>query len=403
MRHASCCSRRPPATRPGVRRRGATRLGVELRVRDRPLRQLDDPWRDRAIAVRFHEPSVVARVLVARVAGTPVRWRARRRRSAGRSGGARGASASACRGTRRRRSTCQPQQAADPRSDFAPPACRCRAFEAVCRAGRERPRWPRACDCFRASSSRSALRQPRRDPRRHARGVRARARSRAHAARAPDVRALRDPEARRSSSSEFIEGASSRSKACSTRRAARVRDLRQARSARRSVLRGDDLRHAVARSGARPGCDRRGDRARRCAHSASPRPDPRRMPRRPAGVSCSKSRRGRSAGCARSAVAVRRSAGERRCRSRSCCCATRSARTSRAVDREQGCRGVMMIPIPADAGSTEGVEGMDGGARRAACRRTCGSPRRPISCSSRCRRGQLSGVHLRARRQRRRG
>ena len=96
------------------------------------------------------------------------------------------------------------------------------------------------------------------------------------------------------------------------RHAADARDLRQARSARGPVLRGNDLRHAVA--GRTPaiqaqidgGGDARGAGARPVSRS-----DSRRVPRQQHGAStCSKSRRGRLAGCARRRCASS-AAGER--------------------------------------------------------------------------------------------
>ena len=92
------------------------------------------------------------------------------------------------------------------------------------------------------------------------------------------------------------------------RRAADVRDLRQARSARRPVLRRDDLRDAVGSSTERrPAGDRRSGRSARSTRSACGTARPRGMPRRPGRrSSCSKSRRARSAGCARRCCDSRR-------------------------------------------------------------------------------------------------
>ena len=97
---------------------------------------------------------------------------------------------------------------------------------------------------------RRAVGQPRRDPRRHAAGIRRRVRAHPRAARAaarfaPRATGLEDEilvEEYIDGREFAIEGRADR------RRAARLRDLRQARSARGAVLRGDDLRDAVARS-----------------------------------------------------------------------------------------------------------------------------------------------------------
>ena len=107
-----------------------------------------------------------------------------------------------------------------------------------------------------------------------------------------------------------------------------ARGLRQARPARRPVLRGDDLRHAVAlapdgprrrRAARRPG--RRRDRAdRRSGARRGPR---RSTPSRRRASCSSRWRPGRSAGCARA-----RCGSAPASRSRRWSCATRSAWTS---------------------------------------------------------------------------
>src|SRR5687767_4243051 len=43
----------------------ASALGVELQLATDRCDQLDDPWRDRAIAVRFHEPAAAVDAIVA--------------------------------------------------------------------------------------------------------------------------------------------------------------------------------------------------------------------------------------------------------------------------------------------------------------------------------------------------
>ena len=119
------------------------------------------------------------------------------------------------------------------------------------------------------------------------------------------------------------------------RRAARARDFRQARSARRPVLRGDDLRDAVDDAGADAERDRRRPvaAARRQALGLHHGPDPRRVPRqRRTACSCSRWPRGRSAACARARCdSIRR--GQRRRGAGSARGAAASPCARRDVDR----------------------------------------------------------------------
>ncbi len=50
----------------------AAALGVELQLATDRCDQLDDPWRDRAMAVRFHEPALAVDAITARAASAPV-------------------------------------------------------------------------------------------------------------------------------------------------------------------------------------------------------------------------------------------------------------------------------------------------------------------------------------------
>ena len=65
-------------------------LGIELVFATDRCHQLDDPWRDRAIPVRFHEEDASLEAIVARRAARAVSRRARGRRPARRPGRARG-------------------------------------------------------------------------------------------------------------------------------------------------------------------------------------------------------------------------------------------------------------------------------------------------------------------------
>ena len=146
--------------------------------------------------------------------------------------------------------------------------------------------------------------------------------------------------------------------------------------------------------------DRRRGRARRRGARPAPRAGSRGVPRQ--GETTSAGLRARSRGAAdrravlagAAASALRRA---RRRRSRRCCCATRSARTSRRYVREPTASGVMMIPIPR-RGIYRGVRRRRGGARGR--RRRGRAHHREAGRAARAAAGgqQLSGIHLRARR-----
>ena len=157
-------------------------------------------------------------------------------------------------------------------------------------------------------------------------------------------------------SKRYIPGDGVRGRGVMEHGALRIaRDLRQARSARRAVLRGDDLRDAVARSSAGAARDCRRGRTRPRARSActTARSTPNaastadgvfvlEIAARPIGGPV-------RAGAARSTVR----SGRRRSASRNCCCGTRSASRSAAWTREAGGLGRDDDPDSARAASTE--------------------------------------------------
>ena len=185
---------------------------------------------------------------------------------------------------------------------------------------------------------------------------------------------------------------------------ARAGDLRQARSARRPVLRRDDLRHALRSASA-------GQQARSSTPSrARPRRSgcgtARSTPNAAStttACSCSKSPRGRSAGCARGrcGFSERQSRRSRELRplsrSRSCCCGTRSANRPTAGGAKPRASGVMMIPIPR-RGVFRGVVGRRRGAGGCRHRRRRDHRQARSAAGAAAGRRQLSRVHLRARR-----
>ena len=232
------------------------------------------------------------------------------------------------------------------------------------------------------------VRQPRRDSRRHAGGVRRGVRAPPRAARA-----ARRPRAARTRRGDqilvegFIPGREFAIEGVLTDGGLqRARDLRQARSARRPVLRGDDLRHAVARSTsarqrAIAATRRAGGRARLGLRHGPVHAECR--VGRATAWSCSKSPRVRSAACARA------------------CCGSYVARRPTPTDLAGGAAAAARARrgrggVAARAGGGGGdddsdsaprhLRRVDGEERRARCRasRTCGSRRSRISCSSRC-------------------
>ena len=179
------------------------------------------------------------------------------------------------------------------------------------------------------------------------------------------------------------------------RRAAGLRDLRQARPARWPVLRGNDLRHAVLARPRKPasGWSRRFSRRPTRSASGTGRSTPSAASARTASSS-SRSRRGRSAGCAR-----------RRCGSADGSTSLEDVLLRHAIGedvidvdaRDARPPAVMMIPIP-KRGMFKRRRRRGGGARACRASRTCASPPSPGSCWSRCPEArQLPRIHLRAR------
>ena len=146
---------------------------------------------------------------------------------------------------------------------------------------------------------------------------------------APDVRAMRDPDAGTVLIEGFISGPGVRRRGrARSRHAARAGDLRQARSAGRSVLRRDDLRDAVARARRRSvGDARRGvGRVPRARPGARARPC--RVPRRRRSRTCPGSRGAADRRSVRRRIAVH--AARRR---------AHLARGAAAAPRRRGFRG----------------------------------------------------------------
>ena len=110
---------------------------------------------------------------------------------------------------------------------------------------------------------------------------------------------------------------------------------------------------------------------------------------------CSKSPRGRSGATARRCCNSVRTENLARPPSKTSCCDMQSARTCRGTQGKLEAAGVMMIPIPT-RGMLKRVHGIDTALPYRVSKR-CGSRRRRTSCWSRFRKVQLSGVHLCAR------
>ncbi len=185
------------------------------------------------------------------------------------------------------------------------------------------------------------------------------------------------------------------------------RHLRQTRPARRSVVRGDDLRDAVTRRCRRAARDRRGGRCGCGRTRPRARADPRGVPRQSDAAANRRARAG-SGGAPDRWVCVRRCCVSRRtarrpCRSSTCCSVTPSARRRGAGagrSRRRGDDDPDSAPRDAAVGGGGG-RGACGPARRGrAHHRETGSAARTVA-----RGGQLSGVRVRAgaaRRRRRR-
>ena len=214
-----------------------------------------------------------------------------------------------------------------------------------------------------------------------------------------EVRALRHPDARQIIVEGFLPGRDTRSRGCCRRAPAGTGGVRQAGSAGRPVLRGDDLRHAAAprrrRSRARfwiP-CSRRSSRSA-CATGRST-PSAASM----AGAwSCSRWRRGRLAACARASCSSCRPPGDDQPISLEELLLRHAARRGcgRMAPRAGG-RGGDDDPDPQ---ARTPAAGRRGGRRPAGSRAswTCRSRPGVVSCWSRCRKqAVISGSFSRAR------
>ena len=373
----------------------AERLGIELVFATDRCHQLDDPWQDRAIAVRFHERGGVAR-RDRRAAGGRRSRRDRGRRPAGVLAarvaerlGLPWHSAGAARG----------QRATSSRLDdgFARGGPGGPVGISTLPARRRRPtrRTRIRASRFPASSSRSACRAAAASsaPTRRAEFA-ARLRAHPRAARAADVRAARTRAREHESWSSIHRRPRVRDRrGADRRRAAGLRDLRQARSARRPVLRRDDLRDAVALGR---------DERRRLVATIAARDATRSAcgtgRSTPSAASAGRRLRARSRGAADrrpvlagAAVRRRRTDGARGV----CSCGTRSATTSSAYDARGGGGGGHDDSDPAARDATRASTARTA-ARAVPDVTTCASPRRRSVARAVARSGQLSGVHLRA-------
>ena len=369
-----------------VRRRGRASSASSWCSRPIAVTRSTIPWQDAAIAVRFHDEDASVDAIVAAAAERPVDGviavgdrpvgarRARRRgaglpwQSAGR--GARRARTSGWRASGWR-------AAGLPAPRFVPTTVDADAVEPSRRA-----RYPAVVKPVRAVG------QPRRDSRRHAGGSSSRRSAASRAAGATGRSARCAPARTIRSWSRLHRRPRVRHRRRADARAVlrRLADLRQAGSARRSVLRRDHLRDAVARS--MPAMQRAIVDAVAAAAAALG------LTHGPVHAECRVSPptsvvRARSGGASdrRAVLAGAAFHVGRRATPRSLedvLLRTRSARRVAGWRASVAAAAVMMIPIPA-RGILQAVAGED--ARAAVpTSRTCGSPRSAISCSSRCRR-----------------
>ena len=246
-RACSCsCRRRATGRRTSCPRR--ERLGLDVTVASEEPSTIERLNPSGLLTLDFRGPRRRARERVAAFARDDSDRRRRRRgRADGRRRGGDRARASACRTTRSRRwrpratrPSCGERLAEAGVLVAAPPALLDRGDDprAAAAGGRVSVRpeadvsrgQPRRHPRRRPGAVRGGLAADRRDPRGSGRGARA-------AARRPREILVED----------FVPGRRGRARGAADRgRAARARALRQARSARRAVLRGDDLRHALA-------------------------------------------------------------------------------------------------------------------------------------------------------------
>ena len=311
----------------------AESLGVRLAFASDRCDQLDDPWWDQAIPVRFHEearsvddgrwppaPSAPIDGIIA-VGDRPAVLAARIAPRLGSAGSSAGCGRD------------QPEQAGDARGVRSRRVCRRPVFWPI--ADRRRSRLVGATTSLsRRRQTAGAVGQPRRGPceQRRRSSLAAFERLR-RLLSARDVRLERDEAHGHVLIESFIPGTRIRGRRAADHGALQtLADHRQAGPARRSVLRRDDLPHAIDGAAGDPAAHHRGGRRglrapSACAtalctpsvacDAAAERDDRASM--------CSKSPRVRSAGCAHGPCALRRECR----RSRRSCCATRSARTCR--------------------------------------------------------------------------
>ena len=387
----------------------AGRLGVRLVFASDRCDQLDDPWWDQAIPVRFHDEAALGR-----------RGRRRRARSAADgilAVGDRPAvlAARLAQALRPARATRRGGRApAETSWRHAAALQRRRAAAAVVRAGPDRrrrrralagaSRYPAVVKPLALSGSRGVMRVN--DAR-----VRRRAFDRAAAAAARS-RTCASSATRRTGPAlveGFIPGPRVRGRGlCST--TARCERSRSSTSPIRSTARSSRRRSTSTPSRCRRTQDAlgtvvvRGDRALGLRHGASThgratstssadaatRVYVLEVAARPIGGLCSRALRFVS----RSGV----DPGPATCRSRNCCCGTRFGEDVSGLRRERAASGVMMIPIPR-RGVFRRVERRRRGARGRRASRMCGSPRSRTSAARAAARGpELPGIHLCARR-----
>ena len=357
----------------------AERLGVELVFATDRCHLIEDPWQDQAIPIRFHEEdaSVAAIVAAAKVRGIdgvlavgdrPTVIAARVARALGLAGHPPEAAAIARHKLRTRERLLA---AACPFPGFFPwpfSSLTIARSEPLASSptGREQPlSYPCVVKPVALSGSRGVMRAD--DPAAFAAAFDAAARASAVAGGSRRAeRGARDCARRRLHPRTGVRGRG----AAASRRAARPRDLRQARTARRAVLRGDDVRDSLVCAGRHPGSDRSGRHPRREGDRPAPRTCPRRVPRE-----CRRRLRARS-GRAPDRRPVRPRVALRACRASGLGIGIRIPNPEspfpleelllrhalgEAPDdwrRESDASGVMMIPIPR-RGILRRVDGLD--------------------------------------------
>ena len=304
----------------------AEQLGIELVFATDRCQQLDDPWRDRAIAVRFHEEAASIDAIVAdarrspfhgvlAVGDRPAILAARVAERLGLPGNPPEAAAASSNKLEARQRLAAAGLAVP--SYFTLPA----GGDGRRAAADARMVFPCVLKPLGLSGSRGVIRADSPEAvcgglRPHQRPARARGRARGEDG-------ARERRARRA----IHPGTRVRRRGSADRRKpAGLCDFRQARPARRSLLRGDDLRHAIIARSGQPGSSRVDHPAGHRRDRTLARARSRRMP---GGSRWHLRTRSRGAADRRPVLegaAVRGSAP----RSSTCSCGTRSARTCRA-------------------------------------------------------------------------